>query len=66
MLGVVTDVTSSEASLRWPIFAPEAIDRSVKSIIAVPIQAGAIKVGVVDCYREFAGAPATVGRGRPE
>ncbi|MGY6657788.1 GAF and ANTAR domain-containing protein [Amycolatopsis sp. TRM77291] len=57
MLVVVTDVTSSEVSLRWPMFAPEAIDRSVKSIIAVPIRAGAVKVGVVDCYREFAGAP---------
>ncbi|MFD6069497.1 MULTISPECIES: GAF and ANTAR domain-containing protein [Amycolatopsis] len=62
MLVVVTDVTSSEASLRWPIFTPEAIDRSVKSIIAVPIQAGAIKVGVVDCYREFAGAPSRESR----
>ncbi|SED90899.1 ANTAR domain-containing protein [Amycolatopsis lurida] len=62
MLLVVTDMTSSEASLRWPIFTPEAIDRSVKSIIAVPIQAGAIKVGVVDCYREFAGAPSRESR----
>lgn len=62
MLVVVTDVTSSEASLRWPMFAPEASDRRVKSIIAVPIQAGAIKVGVVDCYREFAGAPSREGR----
>ncbi|WP_340686393.1 ANTAR domain-containing protein [Amycolatopsis coloradensis] len=62
MLVVVTDLTSSEAALRWPMFAPEAIDRSVKSIIAVPIQAGAIKVGVVDCYREFAGSLSREGR----
>ncbi|WP_235096905.1 ANTAR domain-containing protein [Amycolatopsis decaplanina] len=62
MLVVVTDVTSSEASLRWPMFAPEAIDRGVKSIIAVPIQAGAIKLGAVDCYREFAGFPSSEGQ----
>ncbi|MFK0251361.1 GAF and ANTAR domain-containing protein [Amycolatopsis azurea] len=62
MLVVVTDVTSSEASLRWPMFTPEAIDRGVKSIIAVPIQAGAIKMGVVDCYRELAGFPSKEGQ----
>ncbi|WP_245192911.1 ANTAR domain-containing protein [Amycolatopsis alba] len=62
MLIVVTDVTSSEAALRWPVFAPEAIDRGVKSIIAVPIQVGAIKVGVVDCYRELAGFPSREGQ----
>lgn len=61
-LVVVTDMTGSEASLRWPMFAPEAIDRGVKSIIAVPIQAGAIKVGVVDCYRELAGLPSVNGQ----
>ncbi|MFD5249780.1 ANTAR domain-containing protein [Amycolatopsis sp. NPDC058340] len=57
MLVAVTDVTSSEATLRWPVFAPEAIDGGVKSIIAVPIQVGAITLGAVDCYREFAGFP---------
>jgi len=62
MLVVVTDVTSSEATLRWPMFTPEAIDRGVKSIIAVPIQAGAIKMGVVDCYRELAGFPSKEGQ----
>ncbi|MBB5853360.1 GAF and ANTAR domain-containing protein [Amycolatopsis umgeniensis] len=62
MLLVVTDVTSSEAALRWPMFAPEAIDRGVKSIIAVPIQAGAIKMGVVDCYRDLAGFPSREGQ----
>ncbi|OKJ97852.1 hypothetical protein AMK34_12920 [Amycolatopsis sp. CB00013] len=61
-LVVVTDMTDSEASLRWPMFAPEAIDRGVKSIIAVPIQAGVIKLGVVDCYRELAGLPSVHGQ----
>ncbi|MFJ8915541.1 ANTAR domain-containing protein [Amycolatopsis sp. NPDC102389] len=64
MLVVVTDVTSSEATLRWPMFAPEAIDRGVKSIIAVPIQAGAINLGAVDCYREFAGIPSREGQAK--
>ncbi|RSM67011.1 hypothetical protein DMH03_08075 [Amycolatopsis sp. WAC 01376] len=62
MLLVVTDVTSSETSLRWPMFAPEAIDRGVKSIIAVPIRTGATKLGVVDCYRELAGFPSREGQ----
>ncbi|MEV7555054.1 hypothetical protein AB0N89_36020 [Amycolatopsis sp. NPDC089917] len=59
---VITDVTGSEAARRRPVFVPEAIDRGVKSIIAVPIQAGAIKMGVVDCYREPAGLPSSEGQ----
>ncbi|MGK4592297.1 hypothetical protein [Amycolatopsis sp. w19] len=53
----------SEATLRWPMFAPEAIDSGVKSIIAVPIQVGAITLGAVGCYREFAGLPFEGGPG---
>ncbi|WP_244199829.1 ANTAR domain-containing protein [Amycolatopsis thailandensis] len=62
VLVVITDVTGAEAARRWPIFTPEAIDRGVKSIIAVPIQTGAIKIGVVDCYRELAGLPSMEGQ----
>ncbi|MFC3453524.1 ANTAR domain-containing protein [Amycolatopsis speibonae] len=29
----MTDVTAPEAASRWPTFAPEAIDRGVKSIV---------------------------------
>ncbi len=59
MLVVVGDMTDTGTARRWPIFAPEAINRGVKSIIAVPIQAGAIKLGVLDCYRERSGPPST-------
>lgn len=54
---VVADVADTTTAMRWPMFVPEAIDRGVKSIIAVPIQAGAIKLGVLDCYRELSGPP---------
>jgi GAF domain-containing protein len=54
---VVADVADTATATRWPSFAPGAIDLGVKSIIAVPIQAGAIKLGVLGCYRELSGPP---------
>jgi hypothetical protein len=56
-LVVSTDLTDSATQRRWPAFALEATRRGVKSMVAVPIQAGAIRLGVLDCYREQAGAP---------
>lgn len=56
---VVADVADTVSATRWPMFVPEAMKRGVKSIIAVPIQAGAIKLGVLDCYRELPGPPST-------
>lgn len=52
---LVADLAATAVGRRWPMFAPEAMERGIKSIISVPIQAGAIKLGVLNCYRELSG-----------
>jgi hypothetical protein len=37
---------------RWPVFSSEASSSGVGSMCAVPLQVGAIKVGVLDLYRD--------------
>lgn len=39
------------AGARWPGFAPEAAAAGARAIFAVPLQAGAIRVGVLSLYR---------------
>ena len=39
---------------RWPVFSSEASASGVGSMLAVPLQVGAIKVGVLDLYRDDA------------
>jgi hypothetical protein len=39
------------AGTRWPGFAPEAAAAGARAIFAVPLQAGAIRVGVLSLYR---------------
>jgi hypothetical protein len=44
------------ATLRWPGFAPAAVAAGVREMFAVPLQAGAIRVGVLSLYRALPGA----------
>ncbi|CAN5725249.1 GAF domain-containing protein [soil metagenome] len=39
---------------RWPVFAAEAAASGVGAMYALPLQVGAIKVGVLDLYRDAA------------
>ena len=39
------------AAVRWPIFAPAAVMAGARALFAVPLQAGAIQVGVLSVYR---------------
>jgi hypothetical protein len=36
---------------RWPVFAPAAVTAGARAIFALPLQAGAIEVGVLTLYR---------------
>ncbi len=47
---VVADLSASDA--RWPTFANEAADIGVAAMYALPLQIGAIQVGVLDLYRD--------------
>lgn len=54
---LIHDLSNADAASRWPQFAPEAVRCGVRAMVSVPIQAGAIRLGVLDCYREQTGLP---------
>lgn len=43
------------APLRWPAFAGGALDAGIRAVFAFPLRVGAIRVGVLDLYRNLAG-----------
>lgn len=52
---LVGDLTDASETTRWPAFAQEANDLGARAIFAVPLQLGAIRLGVMDLYRETPG-----------
>lgn len=48
----VTDLADPDGP--WPTFAAEAVEFGVRSMYALPLQLGAIRVGVLDLYRDDA------------
>jgi hypothetical protein len=43
------------AAIRWPGFGPAALDAGIAAIFALPVQVGAIRLGVLDLYRTITG-----------
>jgi hypothetical protein len=43
------------AAARWPGFVPEAVAAGAQAMFALPLQAGAIRVGVLSLYRKVPG-----------
>jgi phenylpyruvate tautomerase PptA (4-oxalocrotonate tautomerase family) len=48
---LVADLTAPECLIRWPMYAPEAVDAGIRAVFALPLQVGAIRLGVLDLYR---------------
>jgi hypothetical protein len=48
---LVVDLDSSEYAARWPAFTPAALDSGARAMFALPLQIGAIRLGVLDLYR---------------
>ncbi len=48
---LVVDLHSPDAAARWPVFTPAALDSGAQAVFALPLQVGAIRVGVLDLYR---------------
>lgn len=46
---------------RWPGFGPGALDAGIRAIFALPLQVGAISLGVLDLYRS---SPGTLDEGQ--
>ncbi|WP_230686637.1 GAF and ANTAR domain-containing protein [Catellatospora vulcania] len=50
------DLRSLESLTRWPVFTPAALDSGARAVFALPLQIGAIRLGVLDLYRARPGA----------
>jgi GAF domain/ANTAR domain len=48
---LVADLAGPESLARWPVFAPAATENGVRAVFALPLQVGAIRLGVLDLYR---------------
>ena len=48
---LVADLTAPDCLARWPVFAPAAVHAGVRAVFALPLQVGAIQLGVMDLYR---------------
>lgn len=55
--GVVlaADITDATFMARWPAFAPAAAQAGMRAVFALPLQAGGIRLGVMDLYRSQPG-----------
>jgi hypothetical protein len=56
---LVPDLTAREYLLRWPAFSVAAVSAGALALFAFPLQIGAIRVGVLDLYRDLPGGLAT-------
>jgi hypothetical protein len=50
-LTLAPDLRSGQSLARWPVFAPAAVRTGVHAVFALPLQVGAIRLGVLDLYR---------------
>jgi hypothetical protein len=48
---LAVDLRSPECLVRWPAFTPAALDIGAGAVFALPLQIGAIRLGVIDLYR---------------
>lgn len=48
---LVVDLGSPDFLARWPAFTPAALNSGVRALFALPVQVGAIRLGVLDLYR---------------
>jgi ANTAR domain-containing protein len=55
--GVVqaADITDAASVARWPVFAPAAGQAGARAVFGLPLQAGGIRLGVMDLYRSQPG-----------
>ena len=48
---LAVDLGLPDYSRRWPVFTPAALDSGARAVFALPLQVGAIRLGVMDLYR---------------
>jgi ANTAR domain len=52
---LAADLDSPRYLATWPVFAPAALDSGARAVFALPLQVGAIRLGVLDLYRRQPG-----------
>jgi ANTAR domain/GAF domain len=52
---LIADLGSPDCAARWPVFTPAALDSGARAVFALPLQVGAIRLGVLDLYRSRPG-----------
>jgi GAF domain-containing protein len=53
---VLVPELADRAMTRWPIYAPAVVEDGVRAVFAFPLQIGAARLGVLDVFRDRAGA----------
>jgi hypothetical protein len=48
---LAADLNASRYLASWPAFTPAALDSGARAVFALPLQVGAIRLGVLDLYR---------------
>lgn len=46
---------TASGSVRWPLFGAGALDAGVHAVFAFPLRVGAVRIGVLDLYRDTPG-----------
>lgn len=54
-LALAGDLATVDSLARWPVFAAAAARAGVRAVFALPLQVGAIRLGVLDLYRALPG-----------
>jgi hypothetical protein len=52
---LAADLTSPQCQASWPAFTPAALHSGARAVFALPLQVGAIRLGVLDLYRSQPG-----------
>ena len=53
---LVSDLTDPDCAARWPAFTDAALRRGRTGVFSLPLRVGAIRLGVMDLYRDQPGA----------
>ena len=48
---LAADLRAADYLARWPVFTPAALGSGARAVFAMPLQVGAIRLGVLDLYR---------------
>jgi len=48
---ISSDLRHAAAFRRWPVFAPAAVETGIRTVVAIPLQVGMIRLGILELAR---------------